>query len=64
MENAAFETTDRIASFEWWLATLGGLLERLAEEMSQEVKRMARKHLVFGYWFVGGYSLKKSPASR
>src|SRR5215207_2717107 len=35
-----FEVTDRIASFEWTLDTVGGLLERLSREMADDVKRM------------------------
>jgi flavin-dependent dehydrogenase len=54
LSNDFFETTDQIASFEWSLATLGGLLERLAEEMSEEVKSMA--YLVG--WSPSGSGLK------
>lgn len=35
-----FEITDRIASFEWTLGTVGALLESLSREMAEDVKRM------------------------
>jgi flavin-dependent dehydrogenase len=38
-----FEVTDRIASFEWTLDTVGGLLERLSREMADDVKRMVER---------------------
>ena len=38
-----FEITDRIASFEWTLDTVGGLLERLSREMADDVKRMVAR---------------------
>ena len=38
-----FEVTDRIASFEWTLDTMGGLLERLSREMADDVKRMVER---------------------
>jgi flavin-dependent dehydrogenase len=38
-----FEATDRIASFEWTLDTVGGLLERLNREMADDVKRMVER---------------------
>ena len=38
-----FDVTDRIASFEWTLDTVGGLLERLSREMADDVKRMVER---------------------
>jgi flavin-dependent dehydrogenase len=38
-----FDITDRIASFEWRLDTVGALLERLAREMADDVKRMVER---------------------
>ena len=38
-----FEITDRIASFEWTLDNVGGLLERLSREMADDVKRMVAR---------------------
>jgi flavin-dependent dehydrogenase len=38
-----FDVTDRIASFEWRLDTVGALLERLSREMSDDVKRMVER---------------------
>jgi flavin-dependent dehydrogenase len=38
-----FEATDRIASFEWTLDTVGVLLERLNREMADDVKRMVER---------------------
>ena len=38
-----FEITDRIASFEWTLDSVGALLERLSREMADDVKRMVQR---------------------
>jgi flavin-dependent dehydrogenase len=38
-----FEITDRIASFEWTLKTVGALLESLSREMAEDVKRMVQR---------------------
>jgi flavin-dependent dehydrogenase len=38
-----FEISDRIASFEWTMGTIGGLLERLSREMADDVKRMVER---------------------
>ena len=38
-----FEITDRIASFEWTLDTVGELLDRLSREMADDVKRMVER---------------------
>ena len=38
-----FDVTDRIASFEWTLDTVAGLLERLSREMADDVKRMVER---------------------
>jgi flavin-dependent dehydrogenase len=38
-----FEISDRIASFEWTLDTVGELLERLSREMADDVKRMVER---------------------
>jgi flavin-dependent dehydrogenase len=38
-----FEITDRIASFEWSLKTVGALLESLSREMAEDVKRTVER---------------------
>jgi flavin-dependent dehydrogenase len=38
-----FEITDRLASFEWTLETVGALLEILSREMADDVKRMVER---------------------
>jgi hypothetical protein len=38
-----FEITDRLASFEWTLETVGALLEMLSREMADDVKRMVKR---------------------
>ena len=38
-----FDVTDRIASFEWTLDSVAGLLERLSREMTDDVKRMVER---------------------
>ncbi len=38
-----FEISDRIASFEWTLGTIGALLESLSREMADDVKRMVER---------------------
>lgn len=40
-----FDITDRIASFEWTLGTVGALLESLSREMAEDVKRMVDRSL-------------------
>jgi flavin-dependent dehydrogenase len=41
-----FDITDRIASFEWTLATVGALLENLSREIAEDVKRMVDRAAV------------------
>ncbi len=40
LSTGVFDATDRIASFDWTLSTVGGLLETLAQEMAGEVRAM------------------------